>query len=82
MAELNLQAWSPESESTPLPTLVHVKRLDSGAMDLCVVDESGVCRDCSNILVLTTRGTLRLRKGLNPDLGFQLDKQGRIKVEP
>jgi len=56
-------------------------RRDRGRVFLVVVDEKGLPLTNGNILCFRSEGDLHLMPGINPDIGLDLDDEGRIKIE-
>lgn len=65
-------------ESTEKRVLVRLIDWDVDSVALVVVDEDGRRLRNGTILVLQSDGLVRRSAGIDPDLGFQLDDQGRI----
>jgi len=73
-----------ESKTTELKTSgnsVFLKLLDTpdGSVRLVSVDKDGTVTNY--ILDLTSKGAIRLYEGISTNLGFQLCKNGRIKIK-
>lgn len=54
-------------------------RWKDGKVAVCAVDEKGERLVHGYLLKITERGVVR-EKGVNPDLGFPLDEDGRLKL--
>ena len=52
----------------------------SGGIELCAVDRTGKAMKQGNILSILQSGGIKLTVAVNPDLGFQLDEKGRVKI--
>ena len=52
----------------------------SGGIKLCAVDRTGKAIRQGNILSIEQSGCVELDEAVNPDLGFQLDEKGRVKI--
>ena len=52
----------------------------SGGIKLCAVDRTGKSMKQGNILSIEQNGCVELDRSVNPDLGFQLDEKGRVKI--
>ena len=53
----------------------------SGGMQVQVVDEYGERVIAGSLVTFWDDGTLTISSSVNPELGFKLDKAGRIKLE-
>ena len=51
-----------------------------GCFRIRVTDADGNARPCGCLATLTRDGRIGRVLGVDPDLGFQLDKNGRIKI--
>jgi len=52
----------------------------SDCIKLCAVDRTGTVMKQGNILSIEQSGYVELNEAVNPDLGFQLDEKGRVKI--
>ena len=52
----------------------------SDCIKLCAVDRTGTVMKQGNILSILQSGGIKLAEAVNPDLGFQLDEKGRVKI--
>ncbi len=69
--------------ATPEPETVVTLRLqkESGSIWLIAVDERGVMVRGGNILRIKSDGSIYRVRGIDPDIGFDLDAEGRVKID-
>lgn len=60
----------------------YLRLMHSGAsiVELAVVDEDGNRCSCGTLLTITQKGIIILHSHISPKFGFDLDEQGRLKV--
>ncbi len=70
-------------DATPEPEKAATLRLqkESGSIWLIAVDERGVMVGGGNILRIKSDGSIYRCRGVDPDIGFDLDVQGRVKID-
>jgi len=70
-----------EKEATEEPVVTLRLRIyyDDGA-ELSAADSDGNILPCGHLITLPLDGTVKRLEAVNPDLGFQLDHRGRIKL--
>ncbi len=72
-------------DTTPEPVTVVTLRLQrfcgDGPIWLSAVDERGKALPRGNILRFGPDGSMTRFRGLNPAFGFDLDAQGRLKID-
>lgn len=70
-----------EAHAHEEPTRLRLVKGGNENVVLMVVDVAGYCRSGGYILKMKKSGKAYLCGNINPDLGFQLDKQGRLVLE-
>ncbi len=71
-------------DATPEPEKAATLRLhrdDCGSIRLTAVDERGKTNPRGNILWIKPDGSIKRCRGVDPDIGFDLDVQGRVKID-
>lgn len=74
---MELEIWT-ELEAKKEPTRVRLVKVPGGAIQVCVVDVKGQPVEDGTIASISQHGH-RKWHGLDPDLGFPLDEEGRIR---
>ena len=77
---MRVEVWKSK-EPTKQPEQVVIVQLTgfSGMADLRAVNDNGSPRTFGLLATLTPMG-MKLAESVNPNLGFPLDKYGRIKI--
>ncbi len=70
---------TPETEK--VVTLRLQRFCGDGPIWLSAVDERGVTVGGGNILRIKPDGSIKRCRGVEPDIGFDLDVQGRVKID-
>jgi len=70
-----------EAKIVERPVILRLSRfVCSGAVELKAVNERGERLIRGDILVILPNGTIKMAEQVDPDLGFQLDKDGKVKL--
>jgi len=76
---MRLEIYGEEAKKEEEPTILRLVAIGS-VRYLVAVYGNGVTRNRGNILEFWSDGRIGRCEDVNPDLGFQLDKNGRVKV--
>ncbi len=71
----------PNATPDPEKAVTLLLRKESGSIWLIAVDERGVMVRGGNILRIKSDGSIYRCRGVDPDIGFDLDVQGRLNID-
>lgn len=78
---MKLKIYEEKEKKEDKTVRLKLKDDEDGDISLIAVDKDGDEMIAGTLLVMQDDGTLYLNEDINEDLGFKLDKDGRIKVD-